>query len=362
MPCLHTSQYHNQSVTAPKLKGGTTAQIGITQSDGSVVYTTLSGDATLAADGTVTVSAGTIQPGDVGTIGKAGTNIAKDDAVYVSSVTADGTPVFSIADADVAGAQAVYIANAALASGATSTTPIFRKACLSAATLNTNAGNVGDKVYLTTTGTTGNTWSLTPPSGANAIVQAIGKINVKSATIGQIAWDLTGQPQETIGSNELQALSVGTAAIAAGAVTEAKIATASLTGLVSANVAAPIIAAPGAAALVAANVGTPIIMVLDIGDGAGNFDFTGVPYKMDIVSVDRIQLGAGDAGNSATLDNGTGGTHITNAMNNATDGGVASGTPLTNRIVTAGATLRVVSVKAGGTSACRIVITAIRIA
>lgn len=364
MPILRRSMYHVWSILAKHLAPATAGQLIIGQgANADPAWVTIGGDATLAADGTLTVSAGTIQPGDIGVVGKAAVNIAKDDAVYISSVTAAGVPVFSIADADVAGAQAVYIASAALAANVTSTTPIFRKAGLSAASLNTNAGNVGDPVYLTTTGTTGNTWSLSAPSGASAIVQVTGRITVKSATVGQIAWDLTGQPQEIIGSNELQALSVGTAALAAGAVTETKIAANSLTGMVSGNVTVASVGAPaGSVALAAANVGTPVTMVLDVGDGAGNFDFTSLPYKLLVVGIDRIQVGAGNAGNWSQVDNGTGGAHITNQMNNATADGTATAGALSNTTIAANATIRITTNKAGGVSSARHIIRAIRIA
>lgn len=362
MPNIRRSMYHVWSILPKFLAPATAGQLIVGQgANANPAWVTISGDATLAADGTLTIQSGTVQPGDLGTIGKANTNIAQDDAVYISSVTAAGVPVFSIADADVAQGQAVYIATAALTSGSTSTTPIFRKSALSAATLNTNAGNVGDKVYLTTTGTTGNTWSLSAPSAANSIVQVLGRITVKSATVGQIAWDLTGQPQEIIGSNELQALSVGTAALAAGGVTEAKIAANSLTGLVVGNIAT---SAPGAIA--SANVGQQIVMQFAIPDGAsGNVDFTGVPYKFRVTDVTYVKTaGAGNAGNSIAMHNGTTGNAITNGMNNATDTGTAYAGSLDDAFwdVAAGATIRFVTVRAGGNNAAIITVYGIRLA
>lgn len=355
MPIIRRSMYHVWSILAKHLAPATAGQLIIGQgANTNPAWVTIGGDATLAADGTLTIAAGSTGPADIGTVGKAATNIAQDDLVCITAVTASGVPVFSIADADVAAKQATYVATAALASGATSSTPIFRLNVLSAATLNTNAGNVGDPVYLTTTGTTGNTWSLTAPSAAGSIVQVVGRINVKSATVGQIAWELVGQPQITIGSNELQALSV----------TEAKVATNSLSALVAANVTVPS-ATPGGAAqpLTAVNMGMPVVLVLDVLDAAsGNADFTSVPYKFTVTEVLYIKSGAGNAGNSITVDNGTGGAHITNAMNSATDGGTATASTLGNTTIAANATIRCVTVRAGNTNGARIVLRGFRAA
>lgn len=150
-------------------------------------------------------------PTDLAVTGKASTNLAQDDLCYVSSVTAAGVPIMTPADADGAGKAATWICTGTILSGATG---LFRKAVLSAG-VETNAATVGDPVYLTITGTTTNTWSLTPPSGADDIVQIAGRVTIKAASPGgQIMWDLaSGSGVKSVGTNELAAESVTLAKI-----------------------------------------------------------------------------------------------------------------------------------------------------
>lgn len=79
--------------------------------------------------------------------------------------------------------------------------------------LNTNAGNVGDLVYLDTTA---GGWTLTPPSGANELVQAVGVITVKDAAVGKIYFFPGITKVTKIGTNELQSGSVTLAKLASG--------------------------------------------------------------------------------------------------------------------------------------------------
>tara|TARA_R110000868_G_scaffold84975_1_gene239276 strand:- start:636 stop:2009 length:1374 start_codon:yes stop_codon:yes gene_type:complete len=133
---------------------------------------------------------------------QASTNLANGDAVYISSTTAAGVPIVSVADADASGKLAVFVVtDATILSGAQGSAALSG---LSAATLNTVAGSVGAPVYLTTTGTTTNTWTLTAPTANDAAVQIIGRVNVSSATVGQIAYNLFGQTVVRYGSNQLQ--------------------------------------------------------------------------------------------------------------------------------------------------------------
>ena len=155
--------------------------------------------------------------------------------------------------------------------------------------------------------------------------------------------------------------------LAPGAVTGSKIAAQAVDASKVANttVGAPV--APAASrALTAAEVGAPVRLVLAVADGAsGNVDFTGVPYKMQITGVSYIKTaGAGNAGNSITLHNGTTGNAITDGLNNATDTGTDYAATLDDAylIVAANATLRAVTVRAGGNNAALIIVDGIRLA
>jgi hypothetical protein len=175
-----------------------------------------------------------------------GSSIAADKLVAV--VGWDGTngcPSIALADADAGVKLATFVTTAAIADGATGT---VYKTALSSASLNTNAGNVGDPVYLDTTA---GGWTLTAPTAANATVQILGRIKVKSATVGQIAWDLYGNyPFSKIGTNEIQDAAVTNAKVDTTLIQHAAV---SLTSAqVKALRASPItlVAAPGAGFLI----------------------------------------------------------------------------------------------------------------
>ena len=75
------------------------------------------------------------------------------------------------------------------------------------ATLNTLGSTVGAPVYLSPT--TAGSWTLTKPTGADEVVQIIGRVAVVSATLGVIEFDLVGaNAVEAIGSSELQSNAV----------------------------------------------------------------------------------------------------------------------------------------------------------
>lgn len=144
-------------------------------------------------------------------------------------------------------------------------------------------------------------------------------------------------------------------------VTEAKVAPGSFSALV-AKVVAP--AVPGAVS--ASMVGIPVVMQFALPDVAtGNIDFTNVPYKFCVTSVAYVKVGgAGNVGNSVTMHNGTTGNAITNAMNSITDTATLWATTLNDAFwtVDAGATIRFVTVKAGGNNAAAIVVNGFRVA
>lgn len=101
------------------------------------------------------------------------------------------------ADAD-AGLPADYVLPAAILDGASG---LGRQTFRSAATLNTNAAAaVGDPVYLDYS--TAGGWTLTAPTGATAVVQVVGRVAVKSATVGVVEFDV--RPESKIGTNQLE--------------------------------------------------------------------------------------------------------------------------------------------------------------
>ena len=248
-------------------------------------------------------------------INKSGSSIAADKVVAVMGLDAtSGKPKIVLADADVAGHVALYVTTAAIANNAEG---VVVKSALSAATLNTNsATSAGDPVYLDVTA---GAFTHTAPTGADDRVQRVGFVLVKSATVGQIFWDIA--QTEVIGTNELQA----------EAVTQAKIAAASLTGTVAALVAA-------------SNVigGIPVIHYI-LADQAGGADKDVVlTHKTRVLQVIAINKAAGGAGDGVTIKNGA--TAITDLIDmNAVDQTTKFATTIDDAAqdIAAGGTLRV---------------------
>lgn len=270
-----------------------------------------------------------------------GGSLAVGDLVYVNGTTtspATGTdPVATVtkADADAAGAAktATYVVTKAMASNAFGKVGKY----LVARGVNTNSyTTVGDPVYLSTTA-----GASTPTIPTLGNVQIVGYVAVKSATVGIIVYDLRSNPVVAEGN---------------------------LAGSSFANTTVGAAVTPGGAsrALTAAEFGAPVRFVLQVADAAsGNADFTGVPYKVLITGVSYIKTGAGgNAGNSITLHNGITGNAITDGLNNASDTGTDYAATLDDAFTTvaAGATLRAVTVRAGGNNAAILVVDAIRVA
>lgn len=148
--------------------------------------------------------------------------------------------------------------------------------------------------------------------------------------------------------------------IAAGAVTQVKLAAGSLYGLVAGNVTPSV-----AGAIAAAGVGLPVVVPLSLVDAAsGNQDFTALPYKMRVMLVVVHKTSAGNAGNSVTIHNGTTGNAITSAITLNTADVVTVAPSLANAYIdiAAAATIRAVTVKAGGDNSARVYLVGIRIA
>jgi hypothetical protein len=155
---------------------------------------------------------GEVKPSNLGllVINKTGSDIVTDKVVAVTTVDAtSGNPKIVLADADVAAHDNLWITTATIANNASG---VVYKGATSAATLNTNSfTSAGDAVYLSTTA---GGFTQTAPTTAISRVHVVGYVLVKSATVGQILWQITTGPR-LIGTNEIQALSI-TNALAAG--------------------------------------------------------------------------------------------------------------------------------------------------
>lgn len=119
-------------------------------------------------------------------INKTGSAIAADKLVAISGYDVTSKlPKIVLANAGAADlATDVFVTWNSISNAAVGN--VF-KGGTSAATLNTNFGTVGDPVYLDTTagGFTG-----TVPADPGSRVQVVGYTMIKSATVGQIKWDI----------------------------------------------------------------------------------------------------------------------------------------------------------------------------
>jgi hypothetical protein len=70
---------------------------------------------------------------------------------------------------------------------------------------NTNTATVGDPVYLSATA---GGWTLTPPTAANERSQIVGRVTVKSATVGEILFDLARAELVSVETGGIQDLAV----------------------------------------------------------------------------------------------------------------------------------------------------------
>lgn len=120
-------------------------------------------------------------------INKTGSSIAVNKLVTVSGYdTTSKLPKIVLADADAAGLHTdVYVTKAAIANNAQGD---VWKGFMSSADIDTSSATAaGDPVYLSTTA---GGWTATAPTGAAVTQQVVGYVQVKSATVGQIAWDV----------------------------------------------------------------------------------------------------------------------------------------------------------------------------
>ena len=137
--------------------------------------------------------------------------LSKGDLLHISSYNvANDVFVVEKADADTSGKPAQLVASEDNAGSATSQASDIEELT----GLNTNAGNVGDPVYLDAT--TAGSWTLTPPTGADQLKQIVGRIKVKSATVGKIVFNTVKGEVVALGSSALQSASVLKTKLAGG--------------------------------------------------------------------------------------------------------------------------------------------------
>jgi hypothetical protein len=127
-----------------------------------------------------------------------GSTIAADKVVAVIGYdTTTARPKIVLADADTATHDDLWVTEEAIATGSVG---YVYKARVSLASLDTSAASAaGDPVYLSTTA---GGFTVTAPTASDAIVQPVGWVLVKSATVGRIHWDIG--PVRKLGINSQQ--------------------------------------------------------------------------------------------------------------------------------------------------------------
>lgn len=142
----------------------------------------------LRAAGFLTREAGRLNGMKV--INKTGVAIAINKLVAISGYDVTSKlPKVVLADADSADlATDVFVTLQAISNGAVGN---VWKGGTSTAVLNTNFGTVGDPVYLDVTA---GAFTGTAPTGGNVRQLIVGYTMVKSATVGQIKWDIKNNP------------------------------------------------------------------------------------------------------------------------------------------------------------------------
>ncbi len=157
------------------------------------------------------IAIASIGPGKLGktVINKTGSAIAAGSLVFVNGYDATtGLATINLAAAQFQAEAAVYVAQVAIPNNGTGQVGVS----MTLTGQNTNAGNVGDAVFLSAT--TPGAYTLALPALRNAIVQIVGHITVKSVSAGTVALELwEGRVPALIGANELQPGSVGAAAL-----------------------------------------------------------------------------------------------------------------------------------------------------
>ena len=138
-----------------------------------------------------------------------GGTLAAGTLVYASSWNETHTRFLIVkADADVAGAEALFVLTADLTNNTNGTAGRSHRLT----SQNTSGLTVGNPVYVHTTA---GSWTATAPVTADDLQQSIGRVAVVDSSSGVVEINLDAGQTLKIGSNQLQNDSVGLAAIAA---------------------------------------------------------------------------------------------------------------------------------------------------
>jgi hypothetical protein len=135
---------------------------------------------------------------------KTGGTLAQGTLVYIDGYDATlGYITVAKADANAAGLAAMLVIDAPILNNATGEAYRYATVTGSATVaLDTSAATVDDPVYLSATA---GEWTLVDPAATAAITQIVGRVTVKSATVGEIFFYPGGSGAKAVGSNELQA-------------------------------------------------------------------------------------------------------------------------------------------------------------
>lgn len=263
----------------------------------------------LRAQGFVTREAGRYI--GIKVINKTGVAIAADKLVAISGFdVTTKLPKVVLADADSPDlATDTYIALQAIADGKTAN---VYKGGKSASTLNTNFGTVGDPVYLDITA---GAFTGTRPTAGNARVQVVGYTTVKSATIGQIQWDI--KPVTQISPLDVSGVSGRLTALTA---TSGAIATVTPAADGSFDVCANVLVTTAtthafnvlctytdegntarSAILAFRNVGTTTALVSSVANAVGTVPYMGVPQRIRVKGGTAITILTDAAGTYTTV-------------------------------------------------------------
>ena len=124
---------------------------------------------------------------------QADVSLVKGDAVYISGISGN-TPTVGLADAnDATKMPAFGLAAGAISANATG--EIITFGTLSG--MDTSSFTVGDVLYISDTGTSGNTLTATAPAGESSQIQNIGKVQRSHASAGSIKVGGAGRSNAT---------------------------------------------------------------------------------------------------------------------------------------------------------------------
>lgn len=155
--------------------------------------------------------------GVIKVINKSGSSIDAGKICHLSGFDATAKlPKIVLSDADYPQKPAQFITKDAIPNNSIGF--VYEK--LEVGLLNTNSGEVGDPVYLSSTA---GGWSLSAPIGADQITQIVGIITVKSATVGKILFLINPKNMYGFGTSSIADSSITNAKLA-GSITNAKLA------------------------------------------------------------------------------------------------------------------------------------------